>query len=133
MSPLQQPLDRFRPTPRPNASEAVGRSTLPSDPALSPGITDLDCHGPPDPLADASFEELWLTCNLIAQDRIARSFAARCADEIRDALLDSAHLPGQTNRSIFLGRRLFHDWLDHRDRALSDLHRRGLLVREVTQ
>jgi hypothetical protein len=150
-----------------------------SDPYHPPGTTQRDCDGSPDPLENATFDELWQACAPARQEKIAQDFAPRYVDELRDALLELEQLaqpkapspprsspspnspspqfpspglpivsagwgeglpPNTTNapsappiskvtaRTQSLGQSMLKHWLAHRDRALSDLHRRGMLT-----
>jgi len=112
-------------------------------PGLPAGVTQADCDGPADELAQASEAELWRICLPGQREAIAQRFAQCHGDDLRDALLeaqDAAGLPaGAGSRSADAGRgtarspaealaaAIWRLWLVHRDRALNDLYRRGEL------
>ena len=100
--------------------------------SLPGGISQADCDGDFDPLADAGPGELWFACQPSQQERIASDFAMTRADDVRDALLDTqdAKRPqgAADHRAAAMGRALWRVWIAYRDRALGDLHRRGRIT-----
>jgi len=102
---------------------------LASRPDLPAGVRRSDCDGPPDPLADASSEQLWQACDERLQWAIAERFAAARADEVRDGLLETEHSPpvGRNDRIMLatLGEAIWRAWIAYRNSAVEDHYRRG--------
>ena len=99
-----------------------------SQPGLPPGVRQRDCEGPPDPLADASGNQLWNACNLDQQESLSSRFVARHGDLVRDVLLDVQDSSNPSPRAkLRLGRLLWPMWICFRDRNLREMLGRGEL------
>jgi hypothetical protein len=90
---------------------------------LPPGIRQADCDRKYDPLAHHTDIQLWRICTDDQRTSIADAFLTARTDELRDAVLESQDAGGSRE----LGRLIWKTWVLYRERALNDLHRRGVL------
>jgi hypothetical protein len=98
------------------------------NPGLPVGVTQADCDGPPDPLADADDQRLWHACDPAQQEDIVTRFALNHTEELRDAILEVEDGPCRSHdsgRAASLGSLVWRAWIAFRDQALRELHRRG--------
>src|SRR5450432_1280196 len=84
---------------------------------LPPGISQRDCEGPFDPLADFSQEQLWRCCTPQQQLAIVTEFAQNRADDVRDAILEAQSEAHSKSAAGVMSRFLWRGWIDHRDAA----------------
>jgi hypothetical protein len=103
-------------------AERIRNSGLPVN------VTQADCDGPPDSLADADDRWLWRACDPAQQQDIVTRFALNHTDELRDAILELEDGPCRSQdsgRAASLGSLVWRAWIAFRDQALRELHRRG--------
>lgn len=108
-----------------NTSIGLEFSAASQNPGLPAGISQSNCDGPEDPLADADGPQLWLACEAEQQEAIVADFADAHRDELRDAILELEDRPRPSGDAASLGKQTWQAWIAFRDQSLRELHRRG--------